>query len=222
MTETTAADHGLSIHRVEALTDGIYAVAMTLLVIELKLPDHSVLNSSAQVMHALAELWPKFEAWVISFFVLAFYWMGHYRAHSHMRRTDGTLVALNLTQLAFVSLMPFSCALLGEHGGVVPQVVYALNMAMLSVFALLVARYVHRHPELTVAPMTRGGYRGACVRIVGLIVISAATVLIQLAIGETAGNGAGNAAFILMALIVPISRRVERASDRRDALMPAA
>ena len=65
--------HGLSAHRVEALTDGIYAVAMTLLVIELKLPDHSQIHGADDLAQALANLLPKVLAWVISFGVLAFF-----------------------------------------------------------------------------------------------------------------------------------------------------
>jgi uncharacterized membrane protein len=210
MTEPTT-DHGLSIHRSEALTDGIYAVAMTLLVIELKLPDHKLIHSPADVTLALVELGPKLQAWVISFFVLAIFWMGHYRSHSHLRRADNSLVWLNVCQLAFVSLMPFSCALLGEHAGVLSQAVYSANMAMLAVFALLTARYIHRHPELSAAPLSAAAYNGVRIRIGGLIVISLVAVLIQMAVGD-GGNGIANIAFALMTIISPLSRRVERAS----------
>ena len=212
MTEPIA-DHGLSVHRSEALTDGIYAVAMTLLVIELKLPDHVVIHTGAELSQAVVDLWPRFQAWVLSFCVLALFWMGHYRSHGRLRRTDATLATINLAQLAFVSLMPFSSALLGEHSGLLSQSVYSANMALLSVFALLATRHIYRHPELAATPMPRGVYRAAQIRIVGLVVISAVAVLIQTAMGALAGAGLGNAAFLLMALIVPLSRRAERASD---------
>ena len=110
--------------------------------------------------------------------------------------------------------MPFSSSLLGaEHTGFLAQAIFAGNMAMLSVFALLTSAYIYRHPELSAVPMSRGTYRGARIRIGGLIVISALTVLIQsFVVGG--GAGFGNIAFMLMALIAPLSRRVERASDR--------
>ena len=110
-----SAENGLSVHRSEALTDGIYAVAMTLLVIELKLPEHATTGGADDLADALVHLLPKILAWVISFFVLAFFWFGNHRAFGHVRRADGRLVTLNIAQLAFVSLMPFSCALIGEH-----------------------------------------------------------------------------------------------------------
>ena len=71
--------HGLSIYRGEALADGIYAVTMTLLVIELKLPDHTLIQGANALAQALSDLLPKVLAWVISFFVLAFFWFGHHR-----------------------------------------------------------------------------------------------------------------------------------------------
>lgn len=200
--------HGLPVHRIEALTDGIYAVAMTLLVIELKLPEHSQLHNAADLHQALANLLPKILAWVISFFVLGFFWFGHQRVFSHVRRGDGKLAALNIAQLALVSLMPFSCALIGEHGReLVSQVIYSSNMAALSVVALLTSRYVHRHPDSVLMAMSEPLYRGARLRLLGLLLISVMAVGVNW-IAPTFGN----TAFMLMALIMPLSRRVERAS----------
>ena len=205
----TPTGPSLSIHRSEALTDGIYAVAMTLLVIELKLPEHTLIRGDAELAETLAHLLPKVLAWVISFFVLAFFWYGHHRAFSHVRRADGKLVALNLGQLAFVSLMPFTCALVGEHGrALLSQIVYSGNMAALAVMALLTSRYIRRHPEGALMAMPLPAYRGARVRLLGLIGVSAAAVGLQYLVPTT-----GNAAFMLMALIMPLSRRAERASD---------
>ncbi len=198
-------------NRIDALTDGIYAVAMTLLVIELKLPEHGAIHTTADFNSAVFALFPRLYAWVISFFVMAFFWMGHHRVHSRVRYTDGKLIALNISQLAFISLMPFSSSLLGaEHAGLLAQIIFSFNMAALSVFALLTAHYIYRHPELCSSPMPRGAFLGASTRIGGLIAVSVLTVLIQSVI--QGGFGFGNIAFMLMAVIVPLSRRVERAS----------
>jgi uncharacterized membrane protein len=205
----THTEHSLSIHRSEALADGIYAVAMTLLVIELKLPENPHLHSPAEVTQAVIDLWPKFYAWVMSFFVLAIFWMAHHRAHSYVRRADGPLITYTVFQLAFVSLMPFSSALLGEHSGFFPQCFYSINMALLAVFSLLSTQHIHAHPELTVTPMPRGVYNGVRIRIGGLIVVSATTIAIQWIIGN-GYYGIANIAFALMAVIVPLSHRAER------------
>jgi uncharacterized membrane protein len=199
---------GLSVHRSEALTDGIYAVAMTLLVIELKLPDHSLVHGAEGLAQALAHLLPKILAWVISFFVLAFFWFGHHRAFAHVRHADGKLVALNLGQLALVSLMPFSSALAGEHGReLMSQIIYSTNMAALAIMALLTSRYIRRHPQAALMSMPDAAYRGARIRLVGVMLVSVLAVGIASVVPT-----AGNVAFLLMAVIMPLSRRAERAS----------
>ena len=198
-------------HRSEALSDGIYAVAMTLLVIELKLPDHAAINGADDLLRAVAHLAPRVIAWVISFFVLAQFWFGHQRTFSYVRRGDGKLIALNLGQLGFVSLMPFSSALAGEYPTILwSQVFYSLNMMVLAALALLASRHVHRHPEFTSSPMSIGYYRGARVRMLGLGLISAVAIGIAMVI-----PGAGNMAFMLMAVIMPMSRRLENAPGAR-------
>ncbi len=200
---------GLSVHRLEALTDGIFAVAMTLLVIELKLPEHTALKATGGLAPALLHLLPRVMAWVISFFVLALFWFGHYRTFAHVRRSDGKLTALCLVQLGFVSLMPFSSALVGEHGQEsISQIIYSINMLALAVVALLTARHIHRHPDTHFMAMPVASYRGARVRLIGLMVISLVAVLIQLVLPS-----AGNAAFMLMPLVMALSRRTENAAD---------
>lgn len=210
----------LPLQRSEALTDGIFAVAMTLLVIELKLPEHGVVHSAADLYRVLADLLPKATAWALSFFVLALFWVGHHRAFAHLRRADATLVRLNLMQLAFVSLMPFSSALSGEFGAlVISQAFYSLNMAALGVAALLILRHIHRHPELSHAPMPEAHYHGALVRIGGLILIS----VVALGLAEVVPVPAmGNIAFMLMGVITPWSHWIERRAAAKAAVEEAA
>jgi uncharacterized membrane protein len=209
----------LPLNRSEALTDGIFAVAMTLLVIELKLPEHGLVHSAADLHAALLALLPKAIAWVLSFFVLALFWIGHHRVFAYVRRADARLVALNLLELAAASLMPFSSALSGEFGGqLVSQVVYSTNMAALGITALLVLRHVRSHPELCTAPMPLAAYEGARMRILGVVVVSAVAVAIAALVPIPA---IGNMAFMLMAVISPWSRRLER-RHAPAAIDPAA
>ena len=99
-------------------------------------------HSEDGLVAALAGLIPRAIAWIISFMLLAIFWTGHHRVLAYLRRPDGVLTALNLLQLAFVTLMPFSSALGGEHGSrVASQVVVSANMALLATTALVIARY---------------------------------------------------------------------------------
>src|SRR4249919_1237560 len=89
-------------HRIEALTDGIYAVAMTLLVIDLRLPDRGTIATQGELIAHVVHLRPQFIAWVISFLVLSLFWLGHHRHFHYVRAVDGRLIALNLVQLGLV------------------------------------------------------------------------------------------------------------------------
>ena len=87
---------GLSKHRLEALTDGIFAVAMTLLVIELKIPERSAIHVPADLATGVARQIPMFVAWMISFFVLAIFWFSHHRLFHYVRLVDAKLVWLTI------------------------------------------------------------------------------------------------------------------------------
>ena len=157
-------------HRVEALTDGIFAVAMTLLVIELKVPDPHLIHSQHDLAQALADLAPKALSWVISFFVLAVFWISHHRLFHYVRHVDTGLLWRNTYQLAFVSLMPFSAALLGEFADTqIAQVAYNGNMVILGLLSLWKVRYVRTHPELASHPMEPGTYHATLLRVGGLV-----------------------------------------------------
>lgn len=156
MAETGHDPNYLPVRRSEALGDGIFAVAMTLLVVELKLPDAASIHSGDELLGALAGLLPKALPWVIGFFVLALCWVGHQCVFAYVRKAGARLVWLNLAQLAAVSLMPFSWALIGERGGDLrARIVYSSNMALFAVLALLIARHVQRAPGPAPMPMPR-------------------------------------------------------------------
>jgi uncharacterized membrane protein len=205
------AHTGLSKHRLEALTDGVFAVAMTLLVIELKLPEDVAAHGPSELARGLVRLIPTFIAWIISFFVLAIFWFSHHRLFHFVRTVDGKLLSLNIVYLGFVSLMPFSSALTGKYAPMpLSQWLYSTNMALLALLGLLNWRYVFRHPELWGTPLSVGLYRGARFRALGLMVVALAAVGIAMII-----PGAGNMAFMLMWPISVGSRRVEGPDPRR-------
>ncbi len=217
MDDSVHPEGTFSAHRIEALTDGVFAIAMTLLVIELKLPDPHAIRDAEGLARALAELSPKAIAWTISFGVLAFFWVGHHRVFRHALRTDGPLLTLNLAELAVVTLMPFSCSLIGEFPrSLVAQAIYSANMFLLGATALAVARYIRRHPALGSEPMSEPMYESARMRIGAVMLIS---ILASLIGSLFTAPVVGNIAFMLMVVINPLSRRIER--RKMAALRPA-
>ncbi len=103
------------LERLLLLTDGVFAIAMTLLAVELGLPEEARHSSGLGLMAYLLSTWPQVFAFVQSFTILALYWSAHHRTYRHLRRSDGAFVWLNLAFLLTVSFQPFPTSVVGEH-----------------------------------------------------------------------------------------------------------
>ncbi len=116
--------------RLEALVDGVFAIAMTILVLEVRVPDLQDPRSAAELATALRHAWPTLMAYLFSFLMLGLFWAWHHRLAAKLRQLDGVLIAVSLLFLAEVSFFPFAAALLGR---------YPLNAASLMVYLPTVA-----------------------------------------------------------------------------------
>jgi len=101
--------------RLFALTDGVYAIALTLLAIELVLPAGSEHLHGEALLRSILDSWPKVLAFLTSFTLIAIFWHGGHRAFHYLRRYDGTLDWLSLLQLLCIAFLPFPTAIVGEH-----------------------------------------------------------------------------------------------------------
>ena len=132
--------HGilLSKGRMEALTDGIFAIAMTLLVLELKVPDLPKSVDSHELLHRILEEAPAIFSFVISFLYCGLLWVMHHLAMHFVRHLQAGLVWVNLLFLMSVSTMPFSCGLLGHFlRNRAAQEIYFSNMFVAAAFLAL-------------------------------------------------------------------------------------
>jgi uncharacterized membrane protein len=127
---TTSDYTQLGLERIMFFSDAVMAIAITLLVIDLKLPEIPAALAAQQLPARLGELTPRIVSFMISFSVVGVYWSSHHRHFGYIRRYDGRLIALNLVFLLFVALMPFFASLLGQYS-IVPLAVaaYALGVA---------------------------------------------------------------------------------------------
>ena len=199
-------------HRVEALTDGIFAVAMTLLVIDLKVPDPHDIHSPQQLAQALADQVPKVMSWLISFYVLATFWIAHHRLFHYVRQVDRGLLWRNLHQLAFVSLMPFSAALIGEYPNTtIAQVAYNGNMIILCVLGLWKLQYVRSHPALASHPMEKATYHATLLRLGGLVACGASAMVIAVWLDTSFAT----LTYLSMIGFGRVGRRIEQDAHRR-------
>ena len=102
--------------RLLALSDGVFAIAMTLLALDLRLPDLGAHASDAQLRHALGDDWRGYLAFVISFYVVANYWSVHRRAMLAVTTIDRRLISHTLPLLLLVAALPFPASVLATHG----------------------------------------------------------------------------------------------------------
>ena len=136
--------------RLEAFSDGMFAIILTILVLELHVPELE--NSSFAAFSAgIIELAPKFFAFLFSFFIIAIFWVNHHAIIHHVHKVDTKLLWLNMGLLFFSSLFPFITAFIGDYM-MNPYVValYPLNMAFSSV--MINALWKHAFVDTDLAP----------------------------------------------------------------------
>jgi uncharacterized membrane protein len=142
----------ISKSRLEALTDGIFAIVMTLLVLEIAVPQ--ILSHEPDVVRAelpkrLFDLWPKIFSYVISFIILGIYWRGHHRQFHYIKHSDGVLVWTNIVFLMAVSFLPFSTSLLGEYiDQQISVFIYGSNSIVIAFLLYIQWRYATDHYRL--------------------------------------------------------------------------
>jgi uncharacterized membrane protein len=107
---------GLPPNRIEALADGIFAVAMTILVLELHVPELGPVASEARLLSALGNLVPKALSFVSGFVILGTLWIGHRYQFHYIRCSNRAILWINLVFLLAISFLPFVVALLGTYG----------------------------------------------------------------------------------------------------------
>jgi uncharacterized membrane protein len=130
-------------HRLDGLTDAVFGVAMTLLVLDLKLPETASFKSAGSLLHALSELRTQFLTYVISFFVLGLHWLGQTQLSARIREPTFAYARSLLVYLLFITFIPFSTMLVGRYDDFpLSAWVYAANMiggAMVSLHLVALA-----------------------------------------------------------------------------------
>lgn len=123
-------DRGLAFERLVFFSDAVFAIAITLLIIEVRLPPLAQDATADQLLDALRSVAPQVFAYVLSFATIGLYWLAHWRRFRLIARVDAVLVGLNLVLLGLIAFIPFPTAVIGEHGGLVPAVVlYAVALS---------------------------------------------------------------------------------------------
>jgi uncharacterized membrane protein len=166
--------------RALAFSDGVFAIAITLLVLNLKVPHLSGPNLGEQLAHALKKEGGVIIGFVISFYVIARYWLVHHRMSLRLRRVDIPFLVINLVFLAFIVFLPFPTEVLGLYGETTTAVVlYAGTMVVVGSLSGLLWEYARRaHLIGTLTPAER---REGWQRSITPVVIFAASIPIAFA-----------------------------------------
>jgi len=174
---------GLSKARLEALSDGIFATVMTVLVLSLSVPVITTQESSsalnADVTAYVIALGPNILGYVLSFLLLAVMWVSHHNIFHYLKRVDRTLIWLNIVFLLSVGFVPFSTALLGRYPLLqLPIVIYGANVVGIAVAMVGFLEYASRNRML----MAEGGEQQLVKTIVsrwrvGLVIYGSAIAL---------------------------------------------
>jgi uncharacterized membrane protein len=149
-----AAEDKAETGRVEAFSDGVFAIAVTLLVLELKTPD-----DKQGLWHGLVHEWPSFAAYLTSFFIIGIMWVNHHSMFRQIVRSDRVLLFLNLLLLLWTSLLPFPTSLVSRHLGhsggdaSVAEAVYSANLTLAAIAFSLIWAHAVRGGRLIAAPM---------------------------------------------------------------------
>jgi len=123
---------GHSVERLAALSDGVFAVAMTILVLDLRAPAAEVVHSERDLWRALVALAPRLVMYLMSFMTLGIFWVGQQTQLNHLQRSSRSLTWIHLVFLLEVTLTPFSTALLAEHTQYrIALLVYWVNILLL-------------------------------------------------------------------------------------------
>jgi len=123
---------GQSAERLAALSDGVFAVAMTLLLLDLRIPAREAIHSERDLLHAMTAFLPQLAVYLMSFLTLGIFWMGQQTQLNHLQRSDRNLSWLHLAFLFAVTLMPVSTHFLIEFAQYRSALLaYWLNILML-------------------------------------------------------------------------------------------
>lgn len=177
----------LSTTRTEAFTDGVFAIAATLLVLDLTTNTLGKITSDGELWAALLGDWPLLFNFALSFALLCVLWMTHVSQFEHIARVDTTMIWLNNARLLFIVLVPFSTGLVTEYSGYYAgRIILPVNFLLAIVFSWLQWMWAVRHraeilPDLSQADAVAYG-RGA----LSAVILSVIVVVLAPFIGSIA------------------------------------
>lgn len=172
-TPATATQHHdeTGLERLIFFSDAVFAIAITLLALEIRLPALPETASDAQLLDALLSLGSKYVSYIISFLVIGVFWLSHHRTFQNVVRYDRRLLWLNLVLLLVIAFIPFPTAVIGEYGNRTGTIFYAATMTVAGILQALVWWYTKAGGRLLAQPLEASFYRRNLLRVILVPVI---------------------------------------------------
>ena len=146
-------DDKVGLERILFFSDAVFAIAITLLALEIRLPPLPETATNAQLLAALGTLWPRYLSYIISFLAIGMMWLSHHRAFRHVHQYSDRLILLNILFLLLIGFLPFPTAVIGEFGNTVSTIFYAAAMAAAGLMFALLWRYVRAEGRVFWTPL---------------------------------------------------------------------
>jgi uncharacterized membrane protein len=142
--------------RLEAFSDGVFAIVITLLILNIRLPDVKY----DELPSALRDVVPSILAYVMSFAIIGLYWISHHQSFQYIAKVDRSFLWMNILLLLFISFIPFPTSLLGKYPfKEIPVLIYGLNLLVANATGFGMLMYINYHPELATEEFTKAVFR---------------------------------------------------------------
>lgn len=130
--------------RIETLTDGIFAIAMTLLILNIEVPDFGSLRQGETTMTAVKHILPQIVNYIISFVILGSFWLTHHSMFDKLQKVNSSLMLINIVFLLFSALIPFSTILIDNHGQYfVSAILFNFHIFLLNLLTFVQLLIIH-------------------------------------------------------------------------------
>ena len=147
---------GQNIKRIEAISDGVFAIALTLLVLDIKVPVSWAIHSETDLIHSFASLTSKLLSYFLSFMTLGIFWTAQSAQFHFIDKSDRHLNWFSLFFLLFVSIMPFTTAFLSEHISFKFALgLYWVNIFLMGLFLFINWNYAYKHHFFSISGVER-------------------------------------------------------------------
>jgi uncharacterized membrane protein len=217
VSEVPPASVELGLERIVFFSDAVMAIAITLLAIDIKVPEIAASAARSELPARLSELSPQIMSFVISFVVVGIYWMSHHRYFGFIQRYDRWLMLLNLLFLLFIAAMPFSTGLLGQFAYLpLGVIVYAADVVAIGLSLSALWGYASHGHRLVDPALDPRLIRTMSVR----AFVAPMVFLLSIPIGLTSPFGAMVTWWVSPIIALVAVRLVERGQARRRRRSP--